>query len=142
MLIDKPPLLVTGSASSGSLTLDRYEIGRTSHGLLADGNTLSDDGGQGERAPSRYLKPEFGCLRCVRRGPGLRRGHVIYGGIFAVTAVRAAVTLQLVSRAGGGMCLVTPPGWPGGRGAKLARDPVECLSSVNRWSLGERIMGA
>jgi len=33
------------------------------------GITLSDEGGQGERARTRrYLKSESGCLRCNRRG--------------------------------------------------------------------------
>jgi hypothetical protein len=38
----------------------------------------------------RYLKPISGVFAVTAAGPGLRRGHVIYSGVFAVAAVTAA----------------------------------------------------
>ena len=56
-----------------------------------DSVTPSDGRDQRERSPSRRISsPHLGVFAVIAAGPGSRRGHAIYSGVFAVAAVTAA----------------------------------------------------
>ena len=48
------------------------------------------------RSPAVISSPNWGVFAVTAAGPGLRRGHVIYSGVFAVAAVTAAAVPCLV----------------------------------------------
>jgi hypothetical protein len=77
-----------GSRSGGSGALR----GRPPTAAPSQSTTVRDDHGDiGAHVAAVISSPDLDVFAVTAAGPGLRRGHGIYSGVFAVVAVRAAV---------------------------------------------------